>query len=61
MRIKRQSVNVAGKKGEECAEEEDVMAGGGEGPLYICFEEIMDCDADEIASEHQSNDSKRAA
>jgi hypothetical protein len=37
------------------------MAGGAEGPLHICFEEIMDCDADEIASEHQSNDSKRAA
>ncbi len=52
MRMKRQSVNVAGKRGEEGEEDTlDVLAADGV-VLQMCPEDIMDCDADEIASEH---------
>ena len=57
---------MAGKRGEDgaAAEEDDVMMVVE--ALQMCPEDMMDCcDADEIASEHQSNEggesSKRAA
>ena len=51
MRIKRQSVNVNVKRGEEGVDDaHDPM------PVECVIDDMMECDGDEIASEHQSND-----